>query len=65
MFNVNWRKRRAALVVIPLATLRLLAVVPLGVNTYAQRGTAKPPTKNAIATPLPGRSATAGPPHSR
>jgi hypothetical protein len=43
MLNVSWRKRRAASVVIPLATLSLLAVVPLGVNAYAQGGTDKPP----------------------
>jgi hypothetical protein len=49
MINFDWRKRRATFLVVPLATASLLAAVPFGVSAFAQGGTAKPPTKNAIA----------------
>jgi hypothetical protein len=49
MLNYDWRKRRVAAIVIPMTALSLLAAVPLGVNAVAQGGTAKPPTKGAIA----------------
>ena len=49
MINVDWRKRRATLVVVPLTALSLIAAVPFGANSFAAGGTAKPPTKNAIA----------------
>ena len=49
MLNFDWRKRRVAAIVIPMTALSLLAAVPLSVNAFAQGGTAKPPTKNAIA----------------
>ena len=49
MISFDWRKRRATLVVVPLTALSLLAAVPFGVSASAQGGTAKPPTKNAIA----------------
>jgi hypothetical protein len=44
----DWRKQRTVSVVIPLTVLSLLAAVPLGLNAYAQGGTAKPP-KGAVA----------------
>ena len=49
MLNFDWRKRRVAAIVIPMTALSLLAALPLSVNAFAQGGTAKPPTKNAIA----------------
>ena len=49
MVNFDWRKRRVGSALIPLTVLSLLAAVPLGVNAVAQGGTAKPPTKGAIA----------------
>ncbi len=49
MINFDWRKRRVTSVVIPLTVLSLLSAVPLGVNAFAQGGTAKPPVKGGIA----------------
>ena len=49
MVNFDWRKRRVGSALIPLTVLCLLGAVPLGVNAFAQGGTAKPPTKNAVA----------------
>lgn len=49
MLNFDWRKRRAASVLVPLTVLSLLAAVPMSVNAVAAGGTAKPPTKGAIA----------------
>ncbi len=43
MINFGWRKRRATSVVVPLTVLSLLVAVPMGVNAFAQGGTAKPP----------------------
>jgi hypothetical protein len=48
MMNFDWRKRRATLLVVPLAAVSLLAAVPFGVNAFAGGGTAKP-VKGAIA----------------
>ena len=44
MINFDWRKRRATFLVVPLATVSLLAAVPFGVSAFAQGGTAKPPS---------------------
>jgi len=43
MIKSDWRKRRAASLVIPLTVVSLLAAVPLSVQASAQGGTAKPP----------------------
>ncbi|HEY8621331.1 MAG TPA: hypothetical protein VIM01_14770 [Dermatophilaceae bacterium] len=42
MLNFDWRKRRAASVLVPLTVLSLLAAVPMSVNAVAAGGTAKP-----------------------
>jgi hypothetical protein len=49
MVNFDWRKRRVGSALLPLTVLSLLGAVPLGMNAFAQGGTAKPPTKNAVA----------------
>jgi len=48
MLNFDWRKRRAASVLVPLTVLSLLGAVPYGINSFAAGGTAKPPV-GAIA----------------
>jgi len=45
---IDWRKGKAASVVIPLTVLSLLAAVPLSMSANAQGGTAKP-VKGAVA----------------
>ena len=47
MTKIFTRRRRVALVVVPLTVLGLLAI-PLGSDAFGQGGTAKPP-KGAIA----------------